>query len=175
MFRLTYLLKSFHKILQVSALSVAFFVLGAVQGSGELEAASKSLRDDKSDRLTIELHGDNGLVHPFRVEVARTQKQQMRGLMFRKSLDDDAGMIFIYDRDDDIAMWMKNTYIPLDILFIDQAGIVRHIHENAKPHDLTPIASGGPVRAVLELKGGTASRLGLRVGSRLKGANLTLK
>lgn len=113
--------------------------------------------------------------YEFHVELARTDRQRMRGLMYRRSLPDDGGMLFDYGRDAEIAMWMRNTFIPLDMLFIDRRGVVRHIHEKAIPHDETPIPSGGPVRAVLELKGGTVARLGIRVGDQVRGALFTGK
>ncbi|MDA5193659.1 DUF192 domain-containing protein [Govanella unica] len=122
-------------------------------------------------RLTL-LSQDGGkdVRHLFQVEIADTDKERLRGLMYRKTLPDDGGMLFDYGEDREVAMWMRNTLIPLDMLFIDKAGVVRHIHENAIPHDETPIASGVPVRAVLELKGGTVAKLGLREGDRVIGA-----
>jgi len=106
--------------------------------------------------------------HLFLVEVARDEAAHKRGLMFRRRLAPDQGMLFDFGRPRPAAMWMRNTYIPLDILFIDATGRISKIHPQAKPHDETPIESDGRVRAVLELPGGTAARLGLMVGDRIR-------
>lgn len=105
----------------------------------------------------------------FKVEVARTDAERARGLMFRKSLAADGGMLFISDTQQLVGMWMKNTFIPLDMLFIDRRGRIINIAENAKPQSLDIIRSAGPVVAVLEVAGGTAARLGLRPGDRVLG------
>ena len=97
------------------------------------------------------------------VEVAATADQQEKGLMFRKSLGGDRGMIFPYDPPQDVAFWMENTLIPLDIIFIRSDGtIVRIAH--AKPLDETPLPSGEPVALVLEIAGGRAAELGIKEG-----------
>ena len=102
-------------------------------------------------------------VHHFIVEIAATEEQQERGLMFRKSLAGDRGMIFPYDPPQEVAFWMKNTLIPLDIVFIRSDGtIVRITHAEAM--DLTPLQSGEPIAAVLEVRGGRAAELGIREG-----------
>lgn len=135
----------------------------ASAGQASDERAVDSLpRDD----LVIETA--DGQKHHFRVELASTPEERARGLMFRRSLPADAGMIFDYGHETRIAMWMKNTYIPLDMLFIDSAGVIRHIRANAVPHDETPIPSIVPVQAVLELNGGTAARLGIRLEDRVR-------
>jgi uncharacterized membrane protein (UPF0127 family) len=96
-------------------------------------------------------------------EVAATPEQQERGLMFRRSLRPDRGMIFPYDPPQDVSFWMKNTIIPLDIVFIRSDGtIVRITH--AKALDLSPLPSGEPVAAVLEIRGGRAAELGIKEG-----------
>jgi hypothetical protein len=102
-------------------------------------------------------------LHHFRVEVAATPDQQERGLMFRRTLDPAHGMIFPYNPPQEVAFWMKNTWIPLDIIFIRSDGtIVRITH--AQPMDLTPLPSGEPVSAVLEIGGGRAAQLGIKEG-----------
>ena len=105
--------------------------------------------------------------HRFTVEVATTPAQMEQGLMFRQSLAPDAGMIFDYGAPSMSAMWMKNTLIPLDMLFVDAQGRVIGIHERAVPQSLDTIASPGPARAVIELNGGTAARLGIRAGDKV--------
>jgi uncharacterized protein len=101
--------------------------------------------------------------HQFTVEVAATPDQQERGLMFRRSLGPDRGMIFPYEPPQDVSFWMKNTLIPLDIIFIRTDGtIVRITH--AKALDESPLPAGEPVSAVLEIRGGRAAELGIKEG-----------
>ena len=105
--------------------------------------------------------------HRFTVELATTAAQMMQGLMFRRNLAPDAGMLFDYQAPSMATMWMKNTLIPLDMLFVDAAGHIVNIHERAVPGSLDAIAAAAPVRAVVELNGGTAARLGIRPGDRV--------
>jgi uncharacterized protein len=105
--------------------------------------------------------------HKFNVEVAKTPGQMEQGLMFRRSLAADAGMIFDYGAPSMAAMWMKNTLIPLDMLFVDARGRVINIHERAIPGSLDPIGAAAPARAVIELNGGTAARLGIKPGDQV--------
>jgi uncharacterized membrane protein (UPF0127 family) len=105
--------------------------------------------------------------HHFAVELATKLDQQEQGLMFRRTLAPDAGMLFLYDSDHEIQMWMKNTLIPLDMIFIRADGTISHIAERAVPQSLAIIGSDGPARAVLEVNGGTAARLGLKPGDRV--------
>lgn len=105
--------------------------------------------------------------HHFTVEIARTPRQQSQGLMFRKRMAADAGMLFLHATPRRASMWMKNTYIPLDMLFVAADGRITKIVERTTPHSLETISSDGPVSAVLELNGGTAARLGIRTGDRL--------
>ena len=105
--------------------------------------------------------------HRFTVELATSPTQMIQGLMFRQSLAPDAGMLFDYQASSMASMWMKNTLIPLDMLFIGADGTVLDIHERAVPLSLDPIGSDKPVLAVLELNGGTAARLGIRSGDRV--------
>lgn len=102
------------------------------------------------------------------VEIAATPAEQARGLMFRESLPTMAGMLFVYPDERDASFWMRNTLIPLDMVFLDEAGRVVRIHENAVPLDETPIRAGVPTLAVLELNGGLARRLGLRPGDEIR-------
>ena len=106
--------------------------------------------------------------HRFRVEIANTRAKRERGLMARRNLDQDAGMLFIYEKPRRIRMWMKNTFIPLDMLFIDTMGIITGIRANTIPHSTKTIASSKNVIGVLELNGGTAARLGIKTGDRIE-------
>ena len=105
--------------------------------------------------------------HKFTVEVATTPAQMEQGLMFRRSLAPDAGMIFDFKTPSMAMMWMKNTLIPLDMLFVDARGQIVNIHERAVPMSEATISATAPVRAVIELNGGTAERLGIRPGDKV--------
>jgi len=105
--------------------------------------------------------------HQFKVEIAETQAQMTQGLMFRRSLAPDAGMLFDYKAPTVATMWMRNTLIPLDILFVDAQGRIINIHQRAVPQSLDLIAAAAPVRAVIELNGGTAARLSIEPGDRV--------
>lgn len=104
------------------------------------------------------------------VEIADTPKSREQGLMFRRSLDDRSGMLFIYDEPERVSFWMRNTLIPLDIIFIDETGTIRRIHEMAKPLDETPLPGAyendpDPERLmIVEIAGGEAERLGVEEG-----------
>lgn len=120
---------------------------------------------DPSVYQPLHITGDDGAVHVFRVEIADTPEKRTIGLMFRDAIPPDAGMLFVFDGEEaEQSFWMKNTFIPLDLIFIRGDGVIRHIHENAVPHDLTGLPSRGPVRAVLEINGGRAKALNLRPG-----------
>jgi uncharacterized protein len=103
----------------------------------------------------------SGKVHRFNVEVARTEAEQERGLMFRDRLGPDQGMIFPMSPPRVASFWMKNTVIPLDMIFIRADGTIARIAAETEPYSLTPVSSGEPVAAVLEIKGGRASELGI--------------
>jgi len=105
-----------------------------------------------------------GSAYKFEIELATTPDERERGLMFRKSLGANAGMLFMYPDEEPVAFWMKNTLIPLDMLFIKADGHIVHVARNAVPLDETPIASGQPVKAVLEINGGAADALGIKEG-----------
>ena len=112
------------------------------------------------------LRGDWGQAR-FNVELVDTDESRALGLMHRTSLPRSSGMLFVYESPRFLSFWMRNTLIPLDMLFIDHTGTVTHIHENAIPHDEPPIPGGLGV-AVLEINGGMARALGLTVGSQLR-------
>jgi uncharacterized membrane protein (UPF0127 family) len=116
------------------------------------------------DRLTIE--GSAGRFE-FQVELATTPDQRAYGLMFRESLAEDHGMLFDFGHPQPVAMWMRNTFIPLDMLFIRADGRIGRIVHQAQPLSDTVLASGGPVRAVLELQGGITAKLGIEPGDRV--------
>ena len=117
---------------------------------------------------TLTIVTRDGARHRFRVEMAVRPEEQMIGMMFRTAMEPDEGMLFDWGAPRESAMWMRNTLIPLDMLFIAADGRIHRIHERAVPQSLAVIDSRGPVRATLELPGGTAERLGLRVGDRVE-------
>ena len=106
--------------------------------------------------------------HRFTVEVAETPAQMEQGLMFRRTLADDAGMLFDYKQPTLATMWMRNTLIPLDMLFVDAQGRIVNIYERAVPESDNVIAAAAPVRYVIELNGGTAARLGMAPGDKVE-------
>jgi uncharacterized protein len=115
------------------------------------------------DRNTVEIASKSG-VHVFTVEIADTEPARERGLMFRKELPGGRGMLFDFHRDQQVGFWMRNTLIPLDMIFIDGRGRIANIAHSATPLSEDVLYSKGPVRAVLEVIGGTARRLGIEPG-----------
>lgn len=115
---------------------------------------------------TVEIGSKTG-VHSFAVELALNDEQRARGLMFRRELPEGRGMLFDFHREQPITMWMQNTYIPLDMIFIRGDGRILSIAENTEPLSTRVISSGGQVRAVLEVIAGTAKKLGIRPGDRV--------
>jgi uncharacterized membrane protein (UPF0127 family) len=103
----------------------------------------------------------------FQVEIAVSPAQVSQGLMFRKSLEEHRGMLFDYGKPQRVAMWMRNSYVPLDMLFIDAHGQITQIAANTQPLSDAVIASREPVRAVLELRGGVSAKLGIKPGDRV--------
>lgn len=111
---------------------------------------------------TVSIQTQSGSVD-LNVDIADTVTKARRGLMFRPSIPDDYGMMFIYPDDQVWSMWMKNTFIPLEMIFFDRAGIITQI-EQAKPLDLTSIQSNQPVAGVLEVNAGVSHKNGILVG-----------
>ena len=115
----------------------------------------------------LDVRGPAGMVH-FSVEIADDAAERAQGLMNRKSLPRSAGMLFLYQTEQQARFWMKNTLIPLDMIFADASGRVSHVHSDAVPRDKTVIDGGPGVLMVLEINGGLAARLGIGVGSALR-------
>ena len=116
---------------------------------------------------TVDLKGDWGQAR-FAIEVADDPEERNRGLMFVEEMPTMSGMLFIYERPQFASFWMKNTLIPLDMIFVDVTGTVQHVHANAVPHDETPIPGGDDIFAVLEINGGMSQRLGIAPGTVLR-------
>jgi uncharacterized membrane protein (UPF0127 family) len=117
---------------------------------------------------TLSIATQAGQRHVFQVEVARNDADRAQGLMFRRSMPADHGMLFDFGRVEPVAMWMQNTYIPLDMLFIRPDGRIARIAANTEPLSTRTIPSGEPVLSVLELNGGTSARLGIKAGDRVE-------
>ena len=105
--------------------------------------------------------------HLWAVELASDSASRSKGLMYRQEMAPKTGMLFRFDDSRVVSMWMKNTYIPLDMIFANQAGVVTHIHRGAVPHSEAIISSRVPARFVLEVNAGEADRYGIQVGNRL--------
>lgn len=120
----------------------------------------------QKERLIIEK--PDGARYEFEVELAVTPQQRGQGLMYRRELEADAGMLFLYTDEDYRFMWMKNTYLSLDMLFIARDGRVVDLNERTVPLSTETIRSSRPVMAVLELAGGTLSKLGIDIGAQVK-------
>ena len=115
----------------------------------------------KIEPLTLATEADAFM---FTVEIADTPELRARGLMFRQRLPEDRGMLFDFGSPRQVSMWMKNTYIPLDMLFIREDGTIAYLAENTTPRSLDTVGISEPVLAVLELAGGTSRKLGIRAG-----------
>jgi uncharacterized protein len=137
-------------------------VIGALLCAAQ-PAAPASVSFEESP-LTVDADGGQ---FEFVVELAVSPAQRSQGLMFRESLDEDSGMLFDFGRPQRASMWMRNTYVPLDMLFIDEDGQITQIAANTEPLSDVVIASREPVRAVLEIKGGISAELGIEPGDRV--------
>ncbi len=152
--------KHFYVHFLARGLPAALFFAGFLGVAGADEAVFPT------SRAWVETPG--GARHSFRVEEAVTPDQRLRGLMFRRSLPEDAGMLFDFGRSRPVAMWMENTFVALDVLFIDTRGRITHIVRNTAPLSRALIPSRGPVRYVLELPAGTVERFGIEVGGHVR-------
>jgi len=139
-------------------------VAPAVRVAAVLAALALGACSNADERLV--LHTAKG-DFAFTVEIADTDAERARGLMFRTELAPDAGMLFDYHQEQLTAFWMQNTLIPLDMIFIAADGVVKTIHVNARPMDTTSIPSEVPVRFVLEIPGGRSVEIGLAPGDRV--------
>jgi len=132
-------------------------------------AATDNRAQTGLQQAPLTIHSTNS-EHRFRVMVARTPAEQAAGLMFRKSLGPQEGMIFPYDPPQEVGFWMKNTLIPLDMIFIRADGRIARIAVRTRPHSLEPVLSLEPVSSVLEIRGGRSEELGIREGDRVEWA-----
>jgi len=138
-------------------LAAILVVAGIVVAGGSVRAASFQ---------PLEIVTKSG-VQVFSVEVATTEEEKQTGLMYRKELADGKGMLFDFNPEQEVSMWMKNTYVSLDMIFIRADGRILRIAENTEPLSTKIISSKGPARAVLEVVAGTAQKYGIRPGDRV--------
>jgi uncharacterized membrane protein (UPF0127 family) len=143
----------------IKRLAVAVMLVAVSLVASSPEAGS-------AEQQILEIASKTG-VHVFSVELAVTDEERSRGLMFRRSVPDSYGMLFDFKRDQEVTMWMRNTYVSLDMIFIQSDGRIRRIAENTETESDKIIPSGGQVRAVLEVAAGTARKLGIEAGDRV--------
>jgi uncharacterized membrane protein (UPF0127 family) len=156
-----------HSCKSTRAAGIALVAAAALAFTGACAAQMGPIQDLASfPRASLEIRSARGN-HAFDVWVAETPERQAQGLMFVRDLPASQGMLFVYPGERDVGMWMKNTFIELDMLFIAADGRILHIVERTRPHSLATISSPRPAKAVLELRGGEARRRGLRPGDRV--------
>ena len=142
-----------------------FLLIGVICLIDSPASAQSGLATFPKDELTIVT--SDGTEHRFTVELALDHKQQAQGLMFRREMAADAGMLFVYKPSREAVMWMQNTFLPLDMLFIKSDGRIVKIVERTVPQSTKRIPAGEAITGVLELNGGTVSRLGIKEGDRV--------
>jgi uncharacterized membrane protein (UPF0127 family) len=145
------------------------YALLVILAAASILAAPPAARS--AEQQTLEIASKTG-VHVFAVELAVTDEERAKGLMYRRSVPESYGMLFDFKRDQEVTMWMRNTYVSLDMIFIQSDGRIRRIAENTETESDKIISSGGPVRAVLEVVAGTAKKLGIVAGDRVASPTL---
>lgn len=140
---------------------------GATDSAGKATAAVDGVAAKACAEDEVLLRGAFGMAR-FSVEIADDAGERAQGLMNRKSMARGAGMLFVYPRAGSVSFWMRNTLIPLDMIFLNPAGVVTRVHSNATPLDETPIPGGDGVLAVLEINGGLAEAYGIEPGVEMK-------
>ena len=150
---------------QLAAVFLCALLLGPVLAAA---ASTDEQQLDKAfSRSTLKIATPDAQLHKIDVWIADNDARRTRGLMFVEHMADDAGMLFIYPQPQPISMWMKNTHLSLDMLFVNADGRVHSIVENTKPMSTDTISSNGVVLAVIELKAGTAARMKIRPGAQV--------
>jgi len=154
-----------HAVRILAAVLVAASAVSGIAGTGSARAqdARQSAPAQLESLRIVTASGE----HAFMVEVARTDEQRARGLMFRQSMPADRGMLFDFKAEQPVMMWMRNTYISLDMIFISRDGVVINIAENTEPLSERTIPSARPAFAVLELNAGVSRKIGLKPGDRI--------
>ena len=140
------------------------FLIAVLAAAAACGTASSDPRNPQGPTEPLDVVGHDGKVHHFKVEVVDNDRTRELGLMFRMSLAPNAGMLFDFKTPQDVAFWMKNTYIPLDIIFIGADGHILNIARQARPMDESNLPSAGPALGVLEIIGGRAAQLDIEPG-----------
>lgn len=155
----------------------AAFLCGLLLWSAANAAATNDAQrlDRDFSRSTLQIATPDGKLHKIDVWIADSDARRSRGLMFVEDMADDAGMLFIYPQPQPISMWMKNTHLSLDMLFVSADGRVHRVAENTKPMSTDTISSDGTVLAVIELKAGSAARMKIRSGAQVIHPAFSLK
>ena len=155
-----------HRVGFLAALAAAFLSIGAATAVAGADNDAQQL-DRAFSRSTLQIATPDAKLHKIDVWIADNEMRRARGLMFVENMADDAGMLFIYPQPQEISMWMKNTHLSLDMLFVSANGRVHSIVANTKPMSLDTISSNGTVVAVIELKAGSAARMNIRPGAQV--------
>ena len=151
---------------------VLMFALALAAGAPDPSVADESQKGLPVETLVVR-SGETD--HRFEVEIAATERQRSMGLMFREEMAEDHGMLFLFDTEGERYFWMKNTPLPLDIIYIGAAGTIVSIAANTEPFSLDTIPSGGPAKYVLEVNAGVAARLGIKPGDRVESPSMGLE
>ncbi|MCB9984007.1 MAG: DUF192 domain-containing protein [Rhodospirillales bacterium] len=160
----------YYVIIAVLLSAIAVFGVQINRTQAQDEQAIKlppPLTDEPFAQDILSIRKADGEELYFNIELALTPRQQAQGLMYRTEMPEDSGMLFFFRVPRKLSFWMKNTLIPLDMVFVHPDGTIHHIHHNAKPQDETSITSKFPAKAVLELNGGTADKMGIKEGDQL--------
>jgi len=144
-----------------------FLILAGSLSPSHASGTDKGLQFDQAHIKIIHSYDMDSPALSYTVELAITMDQRAQGLMFRHHMAADQGMLFFFEQEKQVTMWMKNTYIPLDLLFLNKRGEIVNIAASAKPLSLDFISSGVPVISVLELNAGEAKRQNIKVGDRV--------
>ena len=153
--------------LWISAICLWLLTFGATGADASRDTADSADLDRIFRRSTVQIATPDARIHKFDVWVADDDQRRARGLMFVTKMEQNFGMLFIYPQPQPVAMWMKNTHIPLDMLFVRADGRVERVVENTEPMSTKTIESGGAVLAVIELNAGTAGRYKIRAGAQV--------
>jgi uncharacterized membrane protein (UPF0127 family) len=146
---------------------IALALICTLTGAAYFAQVARGGDDPSAPTEKLVIVSPKGVKHTFDVEIAATPVDRQVGLMFREKMDPDHGMLFEMDNTDVVAFWMRNTLIPLDMVFIAPDGVVKTIHENAVPRSEEPLSSDVPVNGILELNGGRAKALGIAPGDKV--------
>ncbi len=147
-----------------SCLFISIIYMGSFSFANDRQNQKRAHVTFEHGELSILSKGQN---HKFDVEIAQSFEQRARGLMFRREMPEKNGMLFLFENNQMVTMWMENTYIPLDIIFLNRKGIIKHIAKSTVPESRDYIHSTVPVISVLEVNGGVTDNLNIQVGDKI--------